>query len=78
MFQRTHLWAIGLMALGGLLGYAAASGQFTSFWQAHAGPPDKPTSSSPAAGDDCCSAGLAKGLVLARAEGREPRPQAGG
>jgi hypothetical protein len=27
MFKRTHLMAIGMMALGGLLGYAAASAQ---------------------------------------------------
>jgi arylsulfatase len=66
------------MALGGLLGYAAASGQFTSLWQAHAGPPDKPASTSAAAGEVCCSDALAKGLVLARTGGQEPRRQGGG
>jgi hypothetical protein len=36
MRTRSTLLTIGRMALGGLLGYAAASGQFTSLSQAHA------------------------------------------
>jgi hypothetical protein len=32
MRGRTTLLAIGMMALGGLLGYAAASGQLTLLW----------------------------------------------
>jgi hypothetical protein len=34
MFKRTHLQAIVMLALGGLLGYATATGQFTSLLQA--------------------------------------------
>jgi hypothetical protein len=34
MRSQLALLPIGMMALGGLLGYAAAAGQFTSLWQA--------------------------------------------
>jgi arylsulfatase len=79
MRTRTRLLAISMMALGGLLGYAAASGQFTALWQAHAGPPDNPTASCrPPAGTGCCSDGFDKGLLVARADGREARQQDGG
>jgi arylsulfatase A-like enzyme len=63
MRTRTTLLAISMMALGGLLGYAAASGQLTSLWQAQAGA--QPGESFPAeqSGPICC------------AEGREARQE---
>jgi arylsulfatase len=78
MFKRTHLLTISMMALGGLLGYAAASDPFLSLWPAHAGPPDNPTSSCPADVAGCGSDGLTKGLLLAKADGPETRLQGGG
>jgi arylsulfatase len=76
MFKRTHLLAVGMMALGGLLGYAAASGRLISFWQADAAA--QPGEARPAdeAGPSCCSEGAERGLLLTRADGREARQPA--
>jgi hypothetical protein len=63
MRTRTHLLAVAMTALGGLLRYAAAAGQLTSFWQVHASPPDHPTGSRPATGAGGCSEGIEKGLT---------------
>ncbi len=67
MFKRTHLMAVGMITLGGLLGYAAASGQFPSLWKAQAGPPDNSAASEPA----CCSDGANRGVLVAKADGRQ-------
>jgi hypothetical protein len=78
MRNRSTLLAAAMMALGGLLGYAAASGQFTALWQAHAWSPSNPTRSCPGDGTGCCSDGLDKGLLLARAKGHEAREASDG
>jgi arylsulfatase len=78
MFKQTHLVAVGMMALGGLLGYAAASGQFISLWHANAGAPDNRSQpdSTVRSGEACCANGANKGLLLARADGQNPREKA--
>ncbi len=78
MRTRTTLLAIGMMALGGLLGYAAASGRLTSPWQARAAAqPGEPRPAEQYA-QNCCSEGTDRGLLLSRADGREARQQGGG
>src|SRR5262245_41632631 len=77
MFKRTHLLAVVMMALGGLLGYAAASGQLTSLWQDHAAG-EKPGEPCPAAAGSGCCGGASKDLLLAKADGLPARDQAGG
>jgi arylsulfatase len=76
MFKRTHLLAVGMMALGGLLGYAAASGRLTSFWQAGAAAQSGEARPAEKPDPDCCSEGTERGLLLARADGRETRQPA--
>ena len=65
MRTRTTLLAIGMMALGGLLGYAAASGQLTLLWQARAAaqPGESRLAGNP--GPRCCSEDIGKALLLA-------------
>jgi arylsulfatase len=77
MRTRSPLLAVGMMALGGLLGYAAASGRFTSPWQARAAV--RPGESGPAEpyGPGCCSEGADRGLLLAGADGRQSLQQGG-
>jgi arylsulfatase len=66
---RPTLLAVGMMALGGLLGYAAASGQLSSLWQARAAA--QPGESRPAdqSCQGCCSEGADRGVLLAGADG---------
>jgi arylsulfatase A-like enzyme len=73
----TPLLAIGMMALGGLLGYAAASGQITSLWQARAAAPLGEPNPMEQSAPNCCSAGKDRGLLLTKANDREPRPESG-
>jgi arylsulfatase A-like enzyme len=75
MRTRTTLLAIGMTTLGALLGYAAASGQFASLWQARAaaqasdaGPAGNPSPS-------CCSEGGGREVLLAKAGGPEARQE---
>jgi arylsulfatase len=67
MFKRSHLLAVAMMALGGLLGYAAASGRFPLSWQARAAAqPDEPAlAENPDPSDR--SEGVEKGQLLALA-----------
>jgi arylsulfatase len=78
MFKRTQLVAVAMMALGGLLGYAAASGQFASLWHANAGAPDSRTQPCSTAEhvEGCCPTCVNKGLLLARADGQNAREKA--
>jgi arylsulfatase len=55
--------AVIMMALGGLLGYAAASGQVSLLWRAHASPPGAPTVTCPTPEASCCSGEVSKGLL---------------
>jgi arylsulfatase len=76
MFKRTHLMAVAMMALGGLLGYATATGQFTVLWQCRAAAqPDEPglTENSDL---NCCAEQTSRGLLLAQADDREARQPA--
>ena len=71
---------IVMMAISGLLGYAAASGKLDVFRRANAEPPqpsqaDKESNvAKPAA--TCCSEGLAKGQLVAMLDPRAPGPRA--
>ena len=78
MRTRTTLLAIGMVALGGLLGYAAASGHFTSLWQARAAAQLGEPHPAALPGAACCSEGIEKGLLLAKANGGDAHEQGGG
>jgi arylsulfatase len=67
MRNRSHLLAISMMALGGLLGYAAASGQFTLLWQSKVAAQPGESPSAEQSGPSCCSEGIQKRQVLALA-----------
>src|SRR5262245_50460160 len=75
MFRRTHLIALGMLALGSLLGYAAATGRLNPFRQAGAAEgqaaqqPGGDETPGPARG------GADRGQVIARAaqkDGKKP------
>ncbi len=74
MRTRTTLLAIGMMALGGLLGYAAASGQLTSFRQARAAAQASEAGLAEIPGPSGCSEGGGR-EVLARTGGPEARQE---
>jgi arylsulfatase len=78
MFTRTHLLAVGMMALGGLLGYATASGQLTALWSAHPAAQAGEVCPAGGTGPSCCSEEMDRGLLLARADDREARSESGG
>jgi arylsulfatase len=78
MFKRTHLLAVGMMALGVLLGYAAASGQLASLWQTPAAAQPGESGPPEGSGENCCCAETARGLLLAKAGGRKAPRQGGG
>jgi hypothetical protein len=65
MPTRSALLAIGMIPLGGLLGYASASGQFTSLWQARAAARPGESDRLAAPGPANCSEGIEKALLLA-------------
>jgi arylsulfatase len=67
-----------MMALGGLLGYAAASGQFTSLWQAYAGAPPDESLTPRRTNPNCCSEGTDRGLLVAKTDSREAKPAKNG
>jgi arylsulfatase A-like enzyme len=77
MFKRRNLTAIGLVAVGALLGYAAASGHLSLNRPASAAPPDRPEATRPAesapAEPGCCQEGLPSGVQLVRA-GQKDEP----
>jgi arylsulfatase A-like enzyme len=78
MLKSTKLQALGLVALGVLLGYVTASGQVRLDWFARAaGPTKQPVTEKPAelasvAGEvpACCEDGVSKTVALARLETR--------
>jgi arylsulfatase A-like enzyme len=85
MLKNTRLQMIAMLAVGGLLGYAAASGKLDVFRKANAEPPkqslaDKENAAVKAAA--CCSEGSTKGQLLAMADpkpaGLAGKPQAEG
>jgi Sulfatase len=78
MMKRTQVQTVVLMAVGALLGYAAAVGRLTEPRRAQAA---SQPSESPAIGEPeptCCSEGPGKGLLLAKADQNEARPQGNG
>src|SRR5438105_1037192 len=68
MWKRSYAMATALVAVGGLLGYAAASGKLNPFARAEAAPSDKAVGARSADKDSCCTDGLDKAQLLARAE----------
>ncbi len=77
MRTRTTLLAIGMMAMGGLLGYAAASGHFASLWQARAVAQASEPGLAGSPDPSCCSEGGGREVLLARAGGPEARQEKG-
>jgi arylsulfatase len=73
MRTRTTLLAIGMMTLGGLLGYAAASGHFASLWQARAAAQASEAGLVSNLSPSCCSEGGGREVLLAKAGGHEAR-----
>jgi arylsulfatase len=74
MWKRSYAAAIALVAAGGLLGYAAASGKLNPFARAEAAPLGPTVAAKAADKDACCTDGLDKAQLLARAE---PKSRAG-
>jgi len=77
VFKRTNLLAVGMMALGGLLGYAVASGHFASLWPAHAAAPPSGSSPPAGAGPSGRSEGPDRGPRLAQADPKKGAPGGG-
>src|SRR5262249_11850254 len=79
MFKRRNLTAIALVAVGALLGYAAASGHLSLTRLASAAPPDRPAASQepePALADGaCCQEGLPAGVQLVRSGQKDDAPK---
>src|SRR5262249_7813731 len=83
MSKRSLLAASGLVALGGFLGYAAASGMLNPHQRAEAAPPgDRAAPTQPADKPVCCGEGLDKVRLLAteetKAGGAGQKADAGG
>ena len=79
MLKNSRAQMIAMLAVGGLLGYVAASGKLDVFHSAKAEPPqqslaDKESSAVKAAA--CCSEGLTKGQLVAMADPRAAGPLA--
>jgi arylsulfatase A-like enzyme len=75
MLKNGKVQMIAMLAIGGLLGYAAASGKLDVFRRASASPPQQPLVekvSGPVktASATCCSEGLTKGYLVAMADPR--------
>src|SRR5579871_2232258 len=72
MLKNTTVQMIAMLAVGGLLGYAAASGKLDAFRQASAQPPQPTVSEKPSSSVestlDCCSEGVTKGQLVAMAD----------
>lgn len=72
MLTKTRVQMIATLAVGGLLGYAAASGSLDRFRRASAEPPQpsgpvKPGGAAAVAAP-CCSEGAARGQLVALAD----------
>jgi arylsulfatase len=72
MLKNSRVQLIAMLAIGGLLGFAAASGKLDVFRKVSAEPPqpivtDKESSSVEVADAPCCSEGLARGQLVALA-----------
>jgi len=67
-----------MMTLGGLLGYAAAPGEFASLWQARAAAQASEAGPAGNPGPSCCPEGGGREVLLSRAGGPEARQEEGG
>ena len=81
MWKRSYATAAALVAVGGLLGYAAAAGHLSLNRTATAGPPDQPTAARPTSTDPadagCCPDGVPPGTHLIHAGQKEDAPKGG-
>ena len=72
MLKSTRVQMIAMLALGAVLGFAAASGKLDAFRKAAAAPPQQQMSEKPSVPADgvsaCCSEGMTKGQLLAMAD----------
>jgi arylsulfatase len=77
MLKCTGVQTIAMLAVGGLLGYAAASGKLDVFHQTHAKPPEQPLAEKERSSGKCaacCSEGVSKGQLVAL---EDPKPKEG-
>src|SRR6516164_6971476 len=75
MFKSTKVHMIAMLAVGGLLGYAAAWGKLDVFREALAASPQQPVAENAAnpakcGADSCCLEGLTKGQLVASVDHR--------
>jgi arylsulfatase A-like enzyme len=78
MSKRSLLAAVGLVALGGALGYAAASGRLNPNLRAEAAPPgDRAAATQPAESEACCADGASKAGLVTISETRAGGGQKG-
>src|SRR5579871_1121203 len=73
MLTKTRVQAIATLAIGGLLGYAAAAGSLGTPRKANAEPPEpsaaaKPAAAAKAAVPACCTEAVSKGQLVVRAD----------
>ena len=78
MLKRSPFQAVGIMALGGLLGYAAATGQFSAPTRAEASSQTWESCRSDGIGPNTCSEAADRGLLLVSAEDPAVRQSATG
>ena len=76
MLKRSPYQAVGMLAIGGLLGYAAAAGQFSAPTRADAASQTWESSGTSEPGESTCAEGAERGLLLASAEEPAVRQQA--
>src|SRR5262245_39587154 len=72
MVKNARVQMIAMLAVGGLLGYAASSGKLVGFRSANARPPESAAGESesspvPCASGACCSEGATRGQLVAMA-----------
>src|SRR5438445_5212396 len=74
MFKNVRVQMIAMLAIGSLLGFAAASGKLNPFQRADAAPPGRPTAvektgaSQSGDGSACCEEDAKKAQLLAMAD----------
>ncbi len=78
MLKRSPFQAVGMMALGALLGYVAATGQFSTLTKADAASQTRDSCRSDEIGPNTCLEDADRGLPLATAENAAVRPQTTG
>jgi arylsulfatase len=71
MLKNTRVQMIAVLAIGGLLGYLAASGKLNPFLTATAAPEGTSAVDKTGGPAACCSEGMSKDQLLAKADGKQ-------